>query len=1141
MQEEQSYYDSLGIVNDTSEGSEYAKSMKNFFFWGPRLLPDKDYKDYRQTLLNYAQTYQPPVMYQENRTPKWHLIGPSGNSSYTNINFTGQIHYIYFPNPSNFNEIFACSPTGGLFISENGGNTWKNAGTDKGLPKSGISSITIDNNNFWYVTTGNGESFRHHIQWQTAIGFYRSTDAGKSWHEIGLENYAHPDGMRKVIEVEDNNFDSTRLIVTTTTGLYQTKNANKANPVWDTLVPGEFYDVIQAPDNYNLAFASGSNSTGVYKINLATDTYEQILNPDTIIADSVRFAYTRRISLNISPDKPDYMYVALVGRYAFSRIYRYKISEKKWVYRGVFNIGYARALGWTLKTNTENNDVMDIYAKNVNQGVLLDTLSDVNNKTEYYSGVKYILIDDSHDDCHYLYINPVTRKIWQGNDAGVYKGVFVDDTTIQWKIKNYGLSVANINNIDVDSTGFFVSSGQYDDHSSTYITNDGINWKTSLFITGDGYQTQIFDKTNYYVSGQWGFILKEKVNDKEAIITQYFPAIDDSCNLTGGTAHYANFETYYQFAGNYLYMTGEKEIRRYDLTNKKWSSFSQFSDNNLYPEMGCNRSGTWRIEIFNSSTMYVSTYGTPFGNFNYFHVYKYFPNNQNKKWIRIEGQPDSSAWVYAMKYDKTNPLSSLFVAMGNHIYRVHWTDNNVQAAIWDNITYNLNLNRIQHINGIAQDYNGLYIATDGGVFFKKHNTLNWDGYNFNLPNVNVKDIKLANHAVYVGTYGRGVWYASSHDCDITGDTIHIWQNTTYSTNKIVMDVIDIHPGATLTVTRKLSMGLGAKIIVERGAKLDVNGGTLTKECPDLWPGIEVWGNAYYLQDTVHQGRVVLRNNAKLEYAVTGIATIKNNGSNNDRRYTGGIINAENAIFLDNETDVSFYPWDDKITQGFIPVDNKSYFKNCTFTTDTAFYFYKNNQYDTSTVVHVELKGVRGVLFQNNRFENTVSLSFVYADKRGIGIVSWNSGFYAKNNSSTKIGNRFVNLYYGIKTYAHAGFNKKILIDRNSFEHNITGCYLGAETFASVIRNTFDVTRMDNKKPNGYCGLYLDAGTGYQVEENKFYSSYYPVFSQTYSTSYGIIVNNSGPEDNFIYNNKFHNISWATQAQNQNRSKDGLPK
>ncbi len=56
------------------------------------------------------------------------------------------------------------------------------------------------------------------------------------------------------------------------------------------------------------------------------------------------------------------------------------------------------------------------------------------------------------------------------------------------------------------------------------------------------------------------------------------------------------------------------------------------------------------------------------------------------------------------------------------------------------------------------------------------------------------------------------------------------------------DVI-INPGANVKLTGKLSMALGAKIIVKTGGKIIINEAALTTSCNGLWGGIEVLGDS----------------------------------------------------------------------------------------------------------------------------------------------------------------------------------------------------------------------------------------------------------------------------------------------------------
>lgn len=129
--QQQSYYDSLILIRgvDSMQGTGCTQYKRWFRYWAPKLLPDRDYDDYQQALLEYANNYTPPPGSMQTGTPSWRLIGPNdmpvGGS---NGRGTGQIHYIYFdPHDLTKSTLFACSPVGGLFRSTNGGNNWVNA------------------------------------------------------------------------------------------------------------------------------------------------------------------------------------------------------------------------------------------------------------------------------------------------------------------------------------------------------------------------------------------------------------------------------------------------------------------------------------------------------------------------------------------------------------------------------------------------------------------------------------------------------------------------------------------------------------------------------------------------------------------------------------------------------------------------------------------------------------------------------------------------------------------------------------------------------------------------------------------------------------------------------------------------------
>ncbi len=118
-------------------------------------------------------------------------------------------------------------------------------------------------------------------------------------------------------------------------------------------------------------------------------------------------------------------------------------------------------------------------------------------------------------------------------------------------------------------------------------------------------------------------------------------------------------------------------------------------------------------------------------------------------------------------------------------------------------------------------------------------------------------------------------------------------------------------------------GADRKITVEKGGKLILYGGLITKYCDDYWQGIEVIGDRTLAQTAANQGTLELKNDAIIEYANNAIVT----GLNGDATKGGGIIKADNTTFRNNRRSVEFLQYN--------IADNISYFTNCTFelTTD----------------------------------------------------------------------------------------------------------------------------------------------------------------------------------------------------------------
>lgn len=346
---------------------------------------------------------------------------------------------------------------------------------------------------------------------------------------------------------------------------------------------------------------------------------------------------------------------------------------------------------------------------------------------------------------------------------------------------------------------------------------------------------------------------------------------------------------------------------------------------------------------------------------------------------------------------------------------------------------------------------------------------------------------------------------------------------------------------------------GGNVIVERKIIPATKGGTLILDnstftsydaCGGgMWEGIQVrgyGGNSPLTQGTTYnnsaQGWLIVQNNSVIANAFVGAIAVKYATSfpaaiTYDVMYAGGVIQAVNSTFENNQTAVSFMPFSEPTN----PLRNKSYFTKCNFLT-TALKLNDNAALFRNFVI---MFGTNGIVFKGNNFENSRPVqSNQDITDNGIGIFSFNAGFSVVPfcitfNCSGFTKNTFKNLGYGIQTWLTNSLTP-VKIDQTDFTGNFRGVLLNYANYSSIINNSFKVLKYNSQQTFGASyGLYLNNCTGYQVEANDFaYSTGIPNPPPPDGT-YGIIVSNSGANNNLIYRNTFHQIYIGCQAQRVN--------
>lgn len=354
------------------------------------------------------------------------------------------------------------------------------------------------------------------------------------------------------------------------------------------------------------------------------------------------------------------------------------------------------------------------------------------------------------------------------------------------------------------------------------------------------------------------------------------------------------------------------------------------------------------------------------------------------------------------------------------------------------------------------------------------------------------------------------------------DIVHFQKECTQTSDIVITS------GGKLIVSSLLSMHPGTKITVEPGGKLVVDGGTITTACLDPWQGIEVLGNPDLDQTPPsQQGWVLVINGGTIANALAGIRAgvlydLPESGGVSEIKATGGIIQVNNAVFKNNKIAIEWLPY----VHASI-----SYAKHSTFITDMNMLNAINPDY------FIKLYGINILEISNCEFTNSRSWFNEDDPAQGSGVYAWHASIQsscaASQTPCPPIGyhpNKFNNLYRGI--YAlNSGSNRTVSIINHVFNSTYRGLYLSGVNNARITSNKFFINT-PFKVEGGY-GLYLDACTGYWVEDNELRHN-----GQT-PLGVGLIVNNSGTYPNEIYRNRFINLEAGISAQGINRNQSRI--
>ena len=428
---------------------------------------------------------------------KWRSIGPAFAS--------GRIADIAL-HPTHPHTWYVAVGSGGVWKTTNAGTTWKSIFDGQSVYSTGC--ITIDPHNHHKIWLGTGENVGgRHVAW--GDGIYVSEDGGNTWSNTGLKESQHISEI--IVHPEDphtiwvaaqgplwNKGGERGFYMSTDGGATWTKTLgdDEWTGVTDIAVdprdPSILYAATWQRHRTVAAYMGGGPKSGIHKSMDGGKTWKQLKT-------GLPSGNIGKIGLAISPQKPDILYAAVELNRTKGGVYKSTNQGASWAKQSDAVSGA-----------TGPHYYQELYASPHEFDKLY--LMDVRVQVSSDGGKNFSRLSESkkHSDNHAIVFRPDDPDyIMIGTDAGIYETF---DNTENWRyIDNLPLTQYYKVAVDDQEPFYWVYGGTQDNGShsgpSRTTESDGIrnaHWYKTLGADGHQSATEPGNPDIFYAETQQG-------------------------------------------------------------------------------------------------------------------------------------------------------------------------------------------------------------------------------------------------------------------------------------------------------------------------------------------------------------------------------------------------------------------------------------------------------------------------------------------------------------------------------------------------------------------------------------------------------------------------------------------------------------
>lgn len=647
-------------------------------------------------------------------TGNWRQVGPVNFP----VNASGQINGItrtpqFQFHPTDPLKMYAVTATGGLFISNDGAETWNATGTDM-MFRTNTASICIDytNDQILYLGTGDANYYHRHN------GIYKSTNGGATWFSSNAGI-----GNRLAVDILMSPLDHNVLIAATDDGLWKSTDAGATWTV--KKAGGNFTEMVFKPVAGTSTIYAVSHTEFWRSTNMG-ETWTKITLPGSGQLNGGRVA--------VSKADTSLVVVTFVGNpdNATSTPVL-KSTDAGLTFTAVkpannFNLnGYEsngtsgqRNYNYGLGIDPSDTNIMYICGhrvwKSTNGGVTWTS------NFPWHQAI--------HTDMHQITVSPYDgTKLFCSNDGGIWLST---NGGTSWTPKSNGLAALEIvhaaqspinkNWMDVGTQ----DNGELHLSPTGWFTNGG----------GDFYYNITFDYVTPSTIYHLGTNYKRKSLNGSTVQFFGLPFVPLDGNGNDVVLEFTPLST------NTAFCSGVDVYRSVNATgfNPAWTKISNF--NKQIKAMASSRADINLLFVVTNDGKIHRTENA-------------LAATPTWETFTLPAATNNRASIAPVKSNS----NVVYVTCNSKVFR-----SGNKGLTWTEVTANVpNVNIIKIIHDEYSTDESVYVGSAIGIYYKNNTMLNWQNHSQNLPTIaNITDFMIfndgtSNSELRVSYYGKGVW------------------------------------------------------------------------------------------------------------------------------------------------------------------------------------------------------------------------------------------------------------------------------------------------------------------------------------------------------------------------------------------------